>query len=37
MKVSAAIAQILRREDVGIIFGYPRNAVLEAADSADPG
>jgi acetolactate synthase-1/2/3 large subunit len=31
MKVSAAIAEILRREGVEVIFGYPRNAVLEQA------
>ncbi|MBC2778897.1 thiamine pyrophosphate-requiring protein [Parasphingopyxis marina] len=31
MKVGAAIAEILKREGVDIIFGYPRNAVLEAA------
>ncbi|QCI96140.1 thiamine pyrophosphate-requiring protein [Novosphingobium sp. EMRT-2] len=31
MKVSAAIAEILRREGVDVIFGYPRNAVLETA------
>ncbi|CAN5486248.1 thiamine pyrophosphate-requiring protein [soil metagenome] len=31
MKVSEAIAEILRREGVSVIFGYPRNAVLEAA------
>ena len=31
MKVSAAIADILRREGVDVIFGYPRNAVLEEA------
>ncbi len=35
MKVSAAIAEILRREGVDILFGYPRNAVLEAAAEAD--
>jgi acetolactate synthase-1/2/3 large subunit len=34
MKVSAAIAEILKREGVDIIFGYPRNAVLEAAAEA---
>lgn len=34
MKVSAAIAEILRREQVDIIFGYPRNSVLEAAAEA---
>jgi len=31
MKVGAAIADILKREGVDIIFGYPRNAVLEEA------
>ena len=31
MKVSEAIAEILRREGVEVIFGYPRNAVLETA------
>ena len=31
MKVPAAIAEILKREGVDILFGYPRNAVLEAA------
>lgn len=31
MKVSAAIADILQREGVDVIFGYPRNAVLETA------
>jgi acetolactate synthase-1/2/3 large subunit len=31
MNVSAAIAGILRAEGVGVIFGYPRNPVLEAA------
>jgi acetolactate synthase-1/2/3 large subunit len=34
MKVSGAIADILRREGVDVIFGYPRNAVLEAAAEA---
>jgi acetolactate synthase-1/2/3 large subunit len=34
MKVSAAIAEILRREGVQVIFGYPRNAVLEEAAAA---
>nr|WP_207764765.1 thiamine pyrophosphate-requiring protein [Marinicaulis flavus] len=32
--MSAAIAQILKREGVDVIFGYPRNAVLEEAASA---
>ncbi|MEO8722744.1 MAG: thiamine pyrophosphate-binding protein, partial [Sphingobium sp.] len=31
MKVGAAIAEILKREGVDAIFGYPRNAVLEQA------
>jgi acetolactate synthase-1/2/3 large subunit len=31
MKVGAAIAEILRREGIDVIFGYPRNAVLEEA------
>jgi acetolactate synthase-1/2/3 large subunit len=31
MKVSAAIAEILAREGIDVIFGYPRNAVLEQA------
>lgn len=31
MKVGAAIADILAREGVDVIFGYPRNAVLEQA------
>ena len=35
MNVAAAIAEILKREGVDILFGYPRNAVLEAAASAD--
>ena len=35
MKVAAAIAEILKREGVDILFGYPRNAVLEAAAETD--
>jgi len=31
MKVSEAIAEVLQREGVDVIFGYPRNAVLETA------
>jgi acetolactate synthase-1/2/3 large subunit len=31
MKVGAAIAEILAREGIDVIFGYPRNAVLEQA------
>jgi len=34
MKTSTAIAEILRREGVDVIFGYPRNAVLEQAAAA---
>src|SRR6187402_1817196 len=34
MKVGSAIVEILRREGVDVIFGYPRNAVLEAAADA---
>ncbi|MEO6388063.1 MAG: thiamine pyrophosphate-requiring protein [Croceibacterium sp.] len=33
MKVSTAVAEVLRREGVEVIFGYPRNAVLEEAAS----
>jgi len=29
VKASAAIAEILKREGVDVVFGYPRNAVLE--------
>jgi acetolactate synthase I/II/III large subunit len=35
MKVAAAIAEILKREGVEILFAYPRNAVIEAAAEAD--
>ena len=35
MKVPAAIAEIMKREGVDILFGYPRNAVLEAAAEKD--
>ena len=34
MKVSEAIAEILALEGVDVIFGYPRNAVLETAAAA---
>jgi acetolactate synthase-1/2/3 large subunit len=34
VKVGSAIVEILRREGVDVIFGYPRNAVLEAAAKA---
>ncbi len=35
MKISNAIAEILKREGVDVVFGYPRNAVLEASAQAD--
>jgi thiamine pyrophosphate-dependent acetolactate synthase large subunit-like protein len=35
MKASAAIAEILKREGVEILFAYPRNAVIEAAAEND--
>ncbi|MDB6089105.1 MAG: hypothetical protein JWN85_1889 [Gammaproteobacteria bacterium] len=35
MKTSAAIAEILKREGVDVLFGYPRNQLLEAAATAD--
>lgn len=35
MKVADAIVDILKKEGVDVIFGYPRNAVLEAAAKAD--
>ena len=34
MKAAAAIVEILKREGVDVLFGYPRNAVLEAAAAA---
>ena len=34
MKVSAAIAEILRREGVDTLFAYPRNPVIEEAAKA---
>jgi acetolactate synthase-1/2/3 large subunit len=34
MKAGAAIAEILKREGVDVLFGYPRNAVLEHAAAA---
>jgi acetolactate synthase-1/2/3 large subunit len=33
--VADAIAAVLKREGVGIVFGYPRNAILEAAARID--
>jgi len=35
MRADAAIAEILRREGVDVLFGYPRNRLLEAAAIAD--
>jgi len=35
MKASDAIIDILKREGVDVLFGYPRNALLEAAARAD--
>ncbi len=34
METSAAIAEILKREGVDVLFGYPRNRVLEQAAKA---
>jgi thiamine pyrophosphate-dependent acetolactate synthase large subunit-like protein len=35
LKTDAAIAEILKREGVDVLFGYPRNRLLEAAAIAD--
>ncbi len=35
MKTDAAIAEILKREGIDTLFGYPRNRLLEAAAIAD--
>jgi len=35
MKAAAAMAEILKREGVTVLFGYPRNRLLEAAAVAD--
>jgi acetolactate synthase-1/2/3 large subunit len=35
LRAAAAIAEILRREGVEVLFGYPRNQLLEAAAIAD--
>ncbi|OGA23265.1 MAG: hypothetical protein A3I01_12970 [Betaproteobacteria bacterium RIFCSPLOWO2_02_FULL_65_24] len=35
MKGAAVVAEILKREGVTTLFGYPRNAVIEAAAAAD--
>jgi thiamine pyrophosphate-dependent acetolactate synthase large subunit-like protein len=35
MKAAAAMAEILKREGIDVLFGYPRNRLLEAAATAD--
>jgi acetolactate synthase-1/2/3 large subunit len=35
MKACDAIIEVLKREGVDVLFGYPRNALLEAAAQAD--
>ncbi len=35
MKACDAIVEVLKREGVDVLFGYPRNALLEAAAQAD--
>lgn len=35
MKVSAAIAEILKREGISFLIGYPVNPIIEAAAAAD--
>jgi thiamine pyrophosphate-dependent acetolactate synthase large subunit-like protein len=35
MKTAQAIAEILKREGVDVLFGYPRNHLIEAAAAAD--
>lgn len=35
MKAAAAMAEILKREGIDVLFGYPRNRLLEAAAVAD--
>ena len=35
MKTDAAIAEILKREGIDVLFGYPRNRLLETAAIAD--
>jgi thiamine pyrophosphate-dependent acetolactate synthase large subunit-like protein len=35
VKTAAAIAEILKREGIDVLFGYPRNQLLEAAATAD--
>jgi thiamine pyrophosphate-dependent acetolactate synthase large subunit-like protein len=35
VKTAAAIVEILKREGIDVLFGYPRNQLLEAAATAD--
>src|SRR2546430_1457189 len=35
MKAAAAVAEILKREGVGFLIGYPVNPIIEAASEAD--
>ncbi len=35
MKTSTAMAEIMKREGIDVLFGYPRNQLLEAAAIAD--
>jgi thiamine pyrophosphate-dependent acetolactate synthase large subunit-like protein len=35
VKTAAAIAEIMKREGIVVLFGYPRNQLLEAAATAD--
>ena len=35
MKTAAAIVEIMKREGIDVLFGYPRNQLLEAAAIAD--
>jgi acetolactate synthase-1/2/3 large subunit len=35
VKTAAAIAEIMKREGIDVLFGYPRNQLLEAAAMAD--
>jgi thiamine pyrophosphate-dependent acetolactate synthase large subunit-like protein len=35
MKAAAAVAEILKREEVGFLIGYPVNPIIEAAAQAD--
>src|SRR2546427_12974745 len=35
MKAAAAVAEVLKREDVKFLIGYPFNPIIEAAAEAD--